>query len=225
MTGDLPPNHHADHPGFKGVLGYLGAFSMLAGRSGDARLVADMAHLGTDAPPAGTVGEPCVLDLGCGPGTAVRMAARLGANAIGVDPSAPMINTARILTRLRTPTSSVRWILGGAEQLELADESVSVCWSLASVHHWPDLQGALSEIRRVLRPGGSFIALERLTDPGASGLASHGWTDDQAHQFAQMMTDHGFSDATVASHSGRRRRVVTVQGHKQAVNAERIVTE
>src|SRR5690242_13331485 len=43
--------------------------------------------------------QDCVLDIGCGPGVAVRLAAAHGATAIGVDPSAGMLWLARRLSR------------------------------------------------------------------------------------------------------------------------------
>jgi ubiquinone/menaquinone biosynthesis C-methylase UbiE len=87
---------------------------------------------------------------------------------------------------------------------------VTVCWSLASVHHWPDLESGLAEVARVLDAGGTFIALEKRAQPGATGNASHGWNADQAATFAAMLPDYGFQSAEVADHDLGRRPVVTV---------------
>src|SRR3974390_2690926 len=84
------PNHHAHHPPFTGAAGVAAAVSMIFGREGDARLAMELSGL----PP----GEG-VVDIGGGPGVAVRRAARAGAVAIGVDPADVMLRTARLLTR------------------------------------------------------------------------------------------------------------------------------
>lgn len=200
---DLPPNHHADYRQFSGAFGYLAGLTMIVGRGRDARLVADIAK---------PTAADHVLDIGCGPGTAARLAARGGARVTGVDPAEPMLRLARLLTRFRRPAGRIEWLCAGAEDLTLPDDSATVCWSLASVHHWPDLRRGLSEAKRVLSAGGTFIALEKRSPPGATGYASHGWTPDQADSFAVMLTDHGFESAEVSNHDLGRRPVVTVTG-------------
>src|SRR5262249_28039025 len=138
-----------------------------------------------------------VVDVGCGPGTAVRRAARHGTSVVGVDPAPGMLRVARMLTR---PSDRVRFAPGTAEALPLPDASASVLGSIASVHHWADLDAGLGEARRVLRPGGRLVAIERRARPGARGHASHGWTDDQARAFAQRCLEYGFADAAVDMH-------------------------
>lgn len=203
-TAALPPNHHGDHPGFRGPVSYLIGLSMVAAHRHDAELVCDLTGVG-----AGDT----VVDVGCGPGTAARVAARRGAAVTGVDPSPAMLRLARLLTavqpwRRRGP---VTWVRAGVEAMPVEDGSTSICWSLAAVHHWPHLEEGLGEVHRILRPGGTFLALERLTEPGATGMASHGWTPDQADAFARLLTDRGFADPRVERHRvGRDRKVVTV---------------
>jgi ubiquinone/menaquinone biosynthesis C-methylase UbiE len=104
----------------------------------------------------------------------------------------------------------VCYVEGGAEALPLPGSSVSVAWSIASVHHWADLDAGLRETRRILKPGGRLVAIERLTRPGATGLASHGWTPEQASAFADRCLAHRFTDAGVNQHRGGRREQVSV---------------
>ncbi|HEX9033246.1 MAG TPA: class I SAM-dependent methyltransferase [Streptosporangiaceae bacterium] len=193
------PNHHANYPGFAGPAGFLAAASMVLGGGGDARLAVRLCE-----PIEGDV----VADIGCGPGTAARRAARLGARVVGIDPAPVMLRVARLLTR--RSAHAVRYATGSAEALPLTDSSVSIAWSIASVHHWADLDAGLREARRVLEPGGRLVAIERLTRPGATGLANHGWTAEQAGAFADRCLAHGFTDATTDRHGGGRRARVSV---------------
>jgi SAM-dependent methyltransferase len=91
----------------------------------------------------------------------------------------------------------VRSAEGTAESRPRPGGAASIVWSLATVHHWHDLAAGLAQARRVLRPGGRFLAVERRSTAGATGLASHGWTDDQADRFADRCRTAGFTDVTV----------------------------
>jgi len=99
---------------------------------------------------------------------------------------------------------------GAAQALPVADGWASVVWSLATVHHWPDIDAALVEVDRVVAPGGRFVAIERQVGQGAHGLASHGWTRAQADAFAARCEAFGLL-ATVAEHAeGNRGASVSV---------------
>ena len=185
------PNHHAHYRGFSGLMGVVAALSMVTGREGDARLAVQLSGL--------QAGE-AVVDVGCGPGAAVRHAARLGATVVGVDPANVMVRTARALTR---PSKQVRYVEGTAENLPLLDASADVVWSIATAHHLADVDSALHEARRVLKVGGRLVVIEKRREAGAHGLASHGWTDGQATAFADRCRAAGFADVRVQDAVGR----------------------
>jgi ubiquinone/menaquinone biosynthesis C-methylase UbiE len=192
------PNHHKDYPGFTGAFGLLAALTMTVRRGGDARLAVEL----TGAGPGDTV-----VDVGCGPGAAARHAARTGATVVGVDPAPVMRRVAGLLGAGRR---GVRYLAGTAEALPVGDGTATVLWSIATVHHWADIDAGLREARRALRPGGRLLAIERRTQPGARGHAGHGWTDDQAAAFAERCAAHGFEDVRVGRHTGGRGPVLTV---------------
>ena len=192
------PNHHAHYPAFGGLTGLVAALSMAVGRDGDAHSAAELAGVGPN---------DVVVDIGCGPGGAARHAAHLGATVTGIDPAAVMLRTARLLTR---GANKPRYVEGTAESLPVADDYATVAWSIAAVHHWVDLDAGLREVRRVLRPGGRLVAMERRTQPGAAGLAGHGWTDSQAEAFADRCREHGFENVSVRHREVRRRSTVSV---------------
>jgi ubiquinone/menaquinone biosynthesis C-methylase UbiE len=195
------PNHHAHYPGFAGPSGLLAALSMTFGREADAAFAIQLTRAGaTDR----------IVDVGCGPGAAVRRAARAGAHVTGIDPAPVMLRVARALGG----GSRVTYREGRAEALPVGDGAATVVWTIASAHHWPDIDAGIAEVLRVLEPGGRFVAIERSTRPGATGLAGHGWTDERAEAFAGLCRDAGFVGVHLDRRDGGRRPLVAVSAAK-----------
>jgi ubiquinone/menaquinone biosynthesis C-methylase UbiE len=150
-----------------------------------------------------------LVDVGCGPGNAARAAARRGAQVTGVDPAPVMLRIARAVT----PASArVTWAEGFAESLPLPDDSATIWWSLGTVHHWQDVGQGLAEAHRVLAPRGRMLTIERHVRAGATGLGSHGWTQQQADSFATQCTRAGFDDVVIERHDAGRRPMWLVTG-------------
>jgi ubiquinone/menaquinone biosynthesis C-methylase UbiE len=202
MPTSVVPNHHADYPGFSGIGGLVAGLTMLIGRGAVARLAADLTEVAN---------EDRVVDVGCGPGAAVREAARRGAEATGIDPAPVMLKLARRLTRRN---AAIAWAEGAAEALPLPDASATVVWSIATVHHWRDLDAGLAEARRVLAPAGRLLAIERRTRVGARGLASHGWTHAQAAAFADGCQTAGFAHVRIETYKPTLHTLLVVQGNR-----------
>jgi SAM-dependent methyltransferase len=195
---DHTPNHHAHHKGFRGVGGLALALGMARRGRGRADLAVRLAGVGP---------QDTAVDVGAGPGGAVRRAAGLGATAIGVEPARVMRAVARALSIGRP---RVRYVTGTAEAIPLGDGVATVAWSVATVHHWADIDGGLGEVRRILRPGGRFLAVERRTVAGAEGLASHGWTPEQAAAFAARCEALGFASTRIEEASTEDMDVLAV---------------
>lgn len=174
------------------MTGLIAGLTMVFSRSAVGRLAADLTEIG----PAHHV-----VDVGCGPGAVARVAAKRKATVTGVDPAPVMLGLARQLTRGKP---SITWVEGTAASLPLPDASADVIWSIATVHHWPDVRAGLAEAQRVLVKGGTLLVIERRTRPGAKGLASHGWTHEQAAAFAESCRTEKFNRINIDCHRARR---------------------
>ncbi len=117
-----------------------------AGRSPDAGLSA----LARDFSAA----ADAVLDLGCGDGLYLADLAANGVRVTGADRSA--VALAREADRL--PYGDVV-VVSAAERLPLADNCVDHVWCCDTLEHVVDTQVVLSEIRRVLVPGGRVMVV------------------------------------------------------------------
>lgn len=187
------PNHHAGQGSFSGVAGLIVAATMAVGRRHDADWALELTQPARGA---------AVVDVGCGPGQAARIAARRGLRVTGVDPSPQMLRMAGWLDR----RAGARYLKGAAEAIPIGDGAAAACWSVASVHHWTDVGAGVAEVYRTLTPGGRFAAIERRTTEGATGHAGHGWSDAQATAFADLCRAAGFESVTIEHRTVRRRR-------------------
>lgn len=96
-------------------------------------------------------GRSRVLDVGTGEGQIARALAGLGADVVGVDPTAGQIDVAR--ERGGGPV----YALAGSDALPIADRSVDAVVVCLVFEHVDALDESLAEVARVLRPGGRFL--------------------------------------------------------------------
>jgi len=126
------------------------------------------AHLSDLRPQGG--GAPLVVDVGCGEGQVARVASASGAEVVGVDPAMQQVSMAR--ERSGGPS----YLQGSATALPLRDGVADAAVACLVFEHIGDVEAALGEIARLLRPGGIFLFLLNhplLQTPGS------GWIDDQ----------------------------------------------
>lgn len=118
-----------------------------------------------------TAGASRVIDVGCGEGQIARAVASAGAErVVGVDASSAQI------TEARRRGGGVAYVRASAIAVPLASASFDAVISCLVLEHVPDLDGALDEVTRLLRPGGRLVVLINhplFQTPGS------GWIDDR----------------------------------------------
>ena len=105
-----------------------------------------------------------VLDLGCGGGHLVRdiaLAVGDSGRAVGLDASKEQIAAARSLC---TDIAQVELIEGDATNLPFENASFDCLASIQMLEYVPDVDAAISEARRVLRPGSKAALVSVLWD-------------------------------------------------------------
>ena len=135
-----------------------------------------------------------VLDIGCGPGAAVRNAAPQVTRAVGVDRSEAMIDIAR---RRSDGFDNVEFVAGGAEALPFPDASFDRVWTIHAFHHWDDQDKGIAEALRVLGPGGRFLIVESETN------GAHGLSRDGAKQLVERLDAAGFASGEISKHGSQ----------------------
>lgn len=96
-----------------------------------------------------------VLEIGPGLGTDHAQLARGGARMFGLDLATTHLDHTR--RRFLLEGLATRLVRGDAEALPFASESLDLVYSFGVIHHTPDMDAAIAEVHRVLRPGGTAI--------------------------------------------------------------------
>lgn len=101
------------------------------------------------------------LDIATGTGDLALALARAGfANVVGLDFSAPMMEEAARKARAQPGASTITWLQGDAMALPFAGGTFDAVTVGFGLRNMPDYLGALREVVRVLKPGGTFVCLE-----------------------------------------------------------------
>ena len=114
-------------------------------------------------------GRHKILDLGCGDGQIARALAAQGSDVLGVDPTQLHIDVA--IERGGGP----RYLLGGATKIPVDDSSFDAVVACLVFEHIDQMDEAMMEVARVLKPNGQFsffLNHPLLQTPGS------GWIDD-----------------------------------------------
>lgn len=140
-----------------------------------------------------------VADLGCGSGVFTDLLRRQGYASVGLDISPKLI----ALGRGKYP--GLELLEGDAENLPFESGSLDGVLLSGLVHHFPDPRRLAAEIRRVLKPGGRFVAFDpnRMNpfmwlyrDRASPFYSPVGVTENErpvlARQVAQIFRDEGF---------------------------------
>ena len=91
-----------------------------------------------------------VLDIGCGGGLFAEEWARMGADVIGVDPSAPSLQTAR--DHAAGAGLQIDYRQGTGERLPLDDSSTDIACCVDVLEHVTDLDAVIAETARGAAP-------------------------------------------------------------------------
>ncbi|MFI7611979.1 class I SAM-dependent methyltransferase [Nonomuraea terrae] len=165
--------------------------------------------------PAREIRAGRLLDVGCGTGVVTAAALALGAEVTAVDADPAML----ALTARRHPYATIRQAT--LPELPFEDERFDAVAGNFVINHVPDTAGALQELRRVLRPGGS-LALTwwkademTATDVVAEAIAAAGIpydppprpfsACDTPPRFAALLEEARFRDVTIDTVRWRHR--------------------
>jgi arsenite methyltransferase len=159
-----------------------------------------------------------VLDIGFGGGTSFPMLLRACARGkvAGVDPADTMVTRARRIWSREITAMRLQIEQGSAGALPWDEASFDRVLTVNTLYFWEDLEAGLHEIRRVLAPGGVFLASvlppETLT---RWGYVAQGFRVEAPRFYAEALRAAGFDEVRVQETGDRRKSVVVRGTHPQ----------
>ena len=144
-----------------------------------------------------------ILDIGCGiGGPAFEMANTYGADVVGIDLEAPLIDRANGYAESRGLQDRCTFQTVEAGPLPFDDQSFDVVVSSGAFTQIEDKAGILGESLRVLRPGGYLSCYDWLTSDRELSDDMHYWLKmegltfalETLHGYKAQFTDAGFVD-------------------------------
>ncbi len=106
---------------------------------------------------SGALAQHEILEVGCGGGLICEDLAHRGAIMVGLDPAEGALATAQKHAEQSGLGQNIHYQQGYAESLPFSDGSFSTIICLDALEHVRDLKATISEIARVLTPGGLFV--------------------------------------------------------------------
>lgn len=140
------------------------------------------------------------LDLGCGTGYHLPRFAADARHVIGVEPRGSLRR--RAMTRVvEAGLDNVSVLMGAAELVPLPDRSLDIVHARFAYFMGPDCAPGITEVRRVLAPGGTFFVIENDLRTGefADWLRRSWRPDPDADADDAFWAGQGFTPTPVTS--------------------------
>ncbi len=146
-----------------------------------------------------------VLDIGCGGGnTLARIAGRVTeGHLVGIDYAKTSVEASRAFNAPLIESGRMEILHGSVEELPFADERFDAVVTVESFYFWPSPEKSLKEVRRVIKPGGSFVLLaeiygrDDLPEGIRAKVADYSLTNPTPTEFRSLFHAAGFRVVTL----------------------------
>jgi ubiquinone/menaquinone biosynthesis C-methylase UbiE len=169
----------------------------------------DERALGALARLSGAGPDDRVLDVACGPGGLTLALAGLAREAVGCDVTDALLERGRYTASARG-VGNVSFVWGDANALPFGDGEFDLATCRAAVHHFPQPQAVLAQMKRVVKSGGGLLIADMVSDEDPAKADYHNRIErlcDPTHvraltrsEFAALFKAQGLTVAKAVSH-------------------------
>lgn len=112
--------------------------------------------------------DDIVLDIGCGGGKTVDTLSQYApeGKVFGIDRSADMVKYSKKVNKKLIYQSRVQIIEGSAQKTGFPNNYFNLVTAIETYYFWPSFRDALTEINRVLKPGGKLLLVNEMVQDG-----------------------------------------------------------
>ena len=101
--------------------------------------------------------DDVILDVGCGGGININRMAKDAKKVYGIDYSIESVKLSREVNEKLIDNGQVEIHEGNVKDLPFEDNTFDIVTAFETVYFWPDIEKCFGEVKRVLKPGGTFL--------------------------------------------------------------------
>ncbi|WP_243408456.1 class I SAM-dependent methyltransferase [Methanobrevibacter woesei] len=167
--------------------------------------------------------DDVILDVGCGGGININRMAKDAKKVYGIDYSIESVKLSREVNEKLIDNGQVEIHEGNVKDLPFEDNTFDIVTAFETVYFWPDIEKCFGEVKRVLKPGGTFLI--GMESNGSDNFIMKFWkhfidmelyTDKEITSFLQ---NNDFSEITSYIRDGRKKQeIIKINGKETRVN-------
>lgn len=167
--------------------------------------------------------DDVILDVGCGGGININRMAKDAKKVYGIDYSIESVKLSREVNEKLIDNGQVEIHEGNVKDLPFEDNTFDIVTAFETVYFWPDIEKCFGEVKRVLKPGGTFLI--GMESNGSDNFIMKFWkhfidmelyTDNEITSFLQ---NNDFSEITAYIRDGRKKQeIIKINGKETRVN-------
>ena len=141
-----------------------------------------------------------VLDIGCGGGEVIKLLATKmpEGKVYGIDHSLEMVNLSKRVNKSLIGSDRVGINHGSVSSLPYTDDMFDIVTAFETIQFWPNLNEDLREVKRVLKPSGKLLVVNRY--PDLEGRDSN-WAEvlqiNSSEEYRERLSNVGYVDISI----------------------------
>ena len=168
--------------------------------------------------------DDIILDVGCGGGINIKRMSKNAKKVYGIDYSIESVKLSKEVNEQLIDEGKVEIQEGNVKNLPFDDDTFDIVTAFETVYFWPDIKECFGEVKRVLKPGGTFLI--GMETNGSDNFIMKFWkhfidmemyNDEEIRGFLQ---NNDFSQITVYLRDGKNKKEIIKEN-----NTEKIVDD